>query len=120
MPSIVRSAEAEFSIRKHLASMGYALSPERANGETGVDILATRGEEVIHIEVIPSSRAVQHEPRISSKLSSELSRGQSKGLHDASSHCRADGEMDCPSARSTTVLLGLDLGTRFRSSKSGA
>lgn len=32
--------------------MGYSLSRARANGETGVDILATKGNEVIHIEVI--------------------------------------------------------------------
>lgn len=39
-------------LREVLAADGYALTPLRANGETGVDIVATRNHEAIHIECI--------------------------------------------------------------------
>jgi hypothetical protein len=52
MPSIVSSFAIESLLRSHLKADGFDLSPIRVNGETGVDILATRNGESIHIEVI--------------------------------------------------------------------
>jgi hypothetical protein len=48
----VPNSTVEDCLRKCLTAEGYALSPRRAMGEQGVDILATKGSESIHIEVI--------------------------------------------------------------------
>lgn len=52
MPSIVKNADAENCLRSTLQSEGYELSPERQYGETGVDVIARRGTDTFHIEVI--------------------------------------------------------------------
>lgn len=52
MPEAISNNATESCIRKILSSEGYHLTPERKFGETGVDIIATRGEEIFHIEVI--------------------------------------------------------------------
>ena len=46
------NSEMEKSLRAMLEREGYVLSRERMHGETGVDIIARKGEEEIHIEVI--------------------------------------------------------------------
>jgi addiction module HigA family antidote len=51
------SADVERVLRGCLVREGYRLSGTRANGETGVDILASQGEEVVHIEVIGFKRS---------------------------------------------------------------
>ena len=52
MPALVTNDATEHCLRQCLKSEGYDLSPPKAYGQTGVDILAGRGEETIHIEVI--------------------------------------------------------------------
>ena len=52
VPSIVPNAVVELSLREILVAEGYELTPLRANGETGVDIVATRDGGSIHIECI--------------------------------------------------------------------
>jgi len=52
MPSIVQNAQLEQCLREILAREGYAVSPVKQHGETGVDILATKDGESFHIEVI--------------------------------------------------------------------
>jgi hypothetical protein len=51
-PGLVSNNATEMCLRGLLESKGYKLSPLRANGQTGVDILARRGGETISIEVI--------------------------------------------------------------------
>ncbi|MDF2855829.1 MAG: hypothetical protein K0Q87_1680 [Neobacillus sp.] len=48
----VTREETEKCLRFILNEKGFDLSPERANGETGVNILARKGEDEYHIEVI--------------------------------------------------------------------
>lgn len=52
MPSLVLNALVEQTLRDILLSEGYALTNPRANGETGVDIVATREGTSVHIECI--------------------------------------------------------------------
>lgn len=52
MPSIVSNRQTEAVLRTVLEAEGYALSPKRAQGENGTDVLALRGEERFDIEVI--------------------------------------------------------------------
>ena len=52
MPSITKSSATEKTLRSLLTREGYHLSKTRLNGETGVDILATRSNRDIHVEVI--------------------------------------------------------------------
>lgn len=52
MPSIVRNEDTERCLRELLREEGYMLSPLREHGETGVDILAKKDGETLHIEVI--------------------------------------------------------------------
>ena len=52
MPSIVPNALVEQSLREILTREGFDLTPMRANGETGVDIVATRDGASTHIECI--------------------------------------------------------------------
>ncbi len=62
MPAVVSNDAVEKTLRDLLKREGYSLSPQKAHGQTGVDILATRNGESCHIEVIgfkssPSARA---------------------------------------------------------------
>ena len=52
MPPAISNFEAENSLRTILMAEGFSLNPPRMHGQTGVDILATRGDEQFHIEVI--------------------------------------------------------------------
>lgn len=52
MPSLVSSAAVEECLRLCLSKEGYALSRIRGHGETGVDIEARKGAEIITIEAI--------------------------------------------------------------------
>lgn len=52
MPTVFSSVDTEKCLRSILSSKGFTLSPERVNGETGVDIIAVREQETFHIEVI--------------------------------------------------------------------
>lgn len=52
MPSLIKSQTVERALRAALRAGGYEVSRARANGETGVDILATRRGRQLHIEVI--------------------------------------------------------------------
>jgi hypothetical protein len=52
MPAIVSSRDVELTLRAALSREGYKTSAERGYGETGTDIVAERGREVIHIEAI--------------------------------------------------------------------
>ncbi|MCD4670247.1 MAG: hypothetical protein K8S14_07360 [Actinomycetia bacterium] len=42
----------EKCLRKILTKENYSLSPELENGETGTDIIAKKGSDILHIEVI--------------------------------------------------------------------
>jgi hypothetical protein len=48
----VSNSDAEQCLRSILTAQGFSLSPTRMHGQTGVDFLATRGEDRYHIEVI--------------------------------------------------------------------
>ena len=52
MPSTVINDAVESCLRELLVQDGFQLSPLRAHGETGVDIVATKFGEAWHIEVI--------------------------------------------------------------------
>src|SRR5262249_2176833 len=52
MAAIVTSKDVEAVLRRVLAKEGYEISAERGYGETGTDIVARRGKEVVHIEAI--------------------------------------------------------------------
>lgn len=48
----VASAAVETSLRGALRKEGFTLTDRRAHGQTGVDIVATKGRKKLHIEVI--------------------------------------------------------------------
>lgn len=52
MPSIPSNQQTETVLRTVLEAEGYALSAPRPYGGTGTDVVASRGEERFHIEVI--------------------------------------------------------------------
>lgn len=52
MPSIVANEATETCLRELLRAEGFRLTEQLENGQTGVDIVATRGSETYHIEVI--------------------------------------------------------------------
>ena len=52
MPALITSREVENVLRERLSGQGYDLSADRSLGETGTDIIASRGNEKIHIEAI--------------------------------------------------------------------
>ena len=52
MSIVINSKDIEKCLRKLLKAKGYAFNKPRANGETGVDILAKRNQERLFIEVI--------------------------------------------------------------------
>ena len=52
MPALIENNAVEETLRSILEREGFQLSSARKNGETGVDILATRGPERIFIECI--------------------------------------------------------------------
>ncbi len=49
---VVSNVDTETCLRKLLEGEGFSMTPMRAHGETGVDILASKPGEEIHIEVI--------------------------------------------------------------------
>jgi hypothetical protein len=51
MAALVTSREVESAVRNVLTERGYELSIAR-NGETGADIIAKKGDDVIHVEAI--------------------------------------------------------------------
>lgn len=52
MPCLVTGEQVDEAIRAVLMKDGFTCSGPRTNGQTGVDILAKKGEEVWHIETI--------------------------------------------------------------------
>lgn len=52
MPLLVGGQETEQCLRAILSDEGFLLNQVRANGETGVDVIATKGAEIYHVEVI--------------------------------------------------------------------
>jgi hypothetical protein len=52
MAALITAKEVEAVIRQQLLTLGYTLSADRANGETGTDIIAIRENESLHIEAI--------------------------------------------------------------------
>jgi hypothetical protein len=52
VPALVSSAHIEEVVRENLLSEGYTVTPIRANGETGMDILAQKQGISYHIETI--------------------------------------------------------------------
>jgi Holliday junction resolvase-like predicted endonuclease len=58
------SSQTEDALRAYLAAQGYTLSQRLSNGFTGVDILATRGNEQIYVEVIGHKGNASHRSRV--------------------------------------------------------
>jgi hypothetical protein len=52
MPAIISNEDTERCLRTVLIGEGYNLSNRRSHGETGVDIIASKGTEELYIEVI--------------------------------------------------------------------
>lgn len=52
MPAIITNPETENCLRKLLEKEGYSLSDAKTSGQTGTDIIATRKNEELYIEVI--------------------------------------------------------------------
>src|SRR3954471_16699280 len=52
MAAIVTSREIESVVRRVLSERGYEVSIARDHGETGADIIASEGDEIVHIEAI--------------------------------------------------------------------
>ncbi len=52
MAQLIPSDEIERCLRLCLSAEGYRLSPPRRNGETGADLIATKGDDEHFIEVI--------------------------------------------------------------------
>ncbi|MDO8734005.1 MAG: hypothetical protein Q7K21_02455, partial [Elusimicrobiota bacterium] len=48
----ITSHEVESAVRKYLKGKHYKISPSRKHGETGADIVATKGQTKLFIEVI--------------------------------------------------------------------
>jgi Holliday junction resolvase len=72
MASIVSSEATERTLRQLLWKEGYSLSPHRANGETGADIIAKRQEEELFIEVIAHKASPRSDPKIFTRAFSGL------------------------------------------------
>ena len=83
MPSIVPNPEAEQCLRDLLEEEGYDLSYPLRNGETGVDIKATKGDDVWHIEVI----GYKSSPPARSKDFYEVFFRAVSRLDDDATHC---------------------------------
>ena len=52
MPALVSNAAVEDCLRHILQADGYTLNRPRRHGETGVDIVATKGSVTLHVECI--------------------------------------------------------------------
>jgi hypothetical protein len=52
MPALVAAEKVEEIIRENLRGEGYELSRERLYGQNGTDIIAIRGDHLLHIEAI--------------------------------------------------------------------
>ena len=52
MADRISNEEVENTLREILDQEGFDLSPVKAFGETGTDVIATKNAEIIHIEVI--------------------------------------------------------------------
>ncbi len=52
MPAKMSNADVEDCLRACLADEGYSLTPKRSHGQTGVDIVASKGDAQYHIEVV--------------------------------------------------------------------
>ncbi len=52
MSQIISNDQAESCLRECLLKEGYDLTPKLKNGQTGPDIIATKGNELLYIEVI--------------------------------------------------------------------
>lgn len=52
MRASITSSEVEDCLRQLLKDEGYSMSSTRLHGENGVDVIASRGSETYHIEVI--------------------------------------------------------------------
>jgi hypothetical protein len=50
--ALVSAKDVEAVVRAKLVHEGYRVSTERAHGETGTDVIGTRGIESIHLEAI--------------------------------------------------------------------
>jgi hypothetical protein len=57
MPALVPNSAVEGALRIALEREGFALSPQRGHGETGVDIVAVKANESWHIECIGYKQA---------------------------------------------------------------
>ena len=83
MASSVSNEDTEACLRELLRKQGYALSPTRAHGETGVDVLATKDGEEWHIEVIGYKRSP---PARAKDFYESFFRAVSR-LNDGATHC---------------------------------
>ena len=83
MKNPVATGTVESVPRDCLAAEGFVLSPPRANGQTGVDILAKKGGESWHVEVIGYKKAG---PSRAKDFYEAFFRATSR-LNDGAKHC---------------------------------
>lgn len=83
MPAKVSSADVEECLRTCLANEGYSLTPKRSHGQTDVDIVASKGGERYHIEVI----AYKESPPARAKDFYEVFFRAVSRLNDGATHC---------------------------------
>jgi len=79
----ISNSFAERILRNCLDRDGYKLSPEREYGETGVDIVATKKDEMLHIEVV----GFKDSPPARSKDFYEVFFRAISRLKDGARHC---------------------------------
>ena len=79
----VSNKDTEACLRELLQEEGYALTPPRAHGETGVDVLATKGGDDWHIEVIGYKKSP---PGRAKDFYESFFRAVSR-LNDGATHC---------------------------------
>jgi hypothetical protein len=83
VPALVASSQIEEVLREVLAAEGYSVSPQRGHGETGVDILAEKGQTRYYIEAISHKSSP---PARSKDFFEAFFRAVSR-LDDGAEHC---------------------------------
>lgn len=83
MSLVINSKHIENCLRRLLRAKGYTFNKPRANGETGVDILAKKGKKKLYIEAISFKSSA---PRRSKDFFQVFFRAISR-LNDGAKHC---------------------------------
>ena len=109
----VTNTEVENVLRRALSAEGYSLNPERQHGETGVDVLAKRGEDTYHIEAIGYKKS----PPVRAKDFYEAFFRAVSRLNDGAEHCvialSARAEVGLPARASRHRIAWLRIADAF-------